>query len=222
MTPTTGTDPHQAGASSRPEGDPTRDGRLAPEAAAAILFDDRRAEIDFEATTDEEARRAVEEFARIFEELPGTVKDMIEGAKAGAQTLSGDPLQVLAEIIQNADDAGASYVEFQLVDGHLIGTHDGRHITLADVLSLAAPWLTTKTDDALATGRFGIGLMTHRAISDVLDVHSGPYHLRLGAPSLSAIVAADLVVEFPPSATAVSMAIRDGTVAVDDVAAWLR
>lgn len=194
---------------------------LSPERAAQMLFNDRRAAITFEATTDEEARRAVEEFARIFENLPGAIKDMIEGAQAAAETLSGDPLQVLAEIIQNADDSGATHVEFRIIEGHLIAIHDGRQVSLSDALSLAAPWLTGKTDDVLAIGRFGIGLMTHRAISDVLDVHSGPYHMRLEAPSISAVASTDLVVELPLGATAFSMPIRDDVVDIDDVSEWL-
>lgn len=192
-----------------------------PERAAQMIFNDRQAAVDFEAATDEEARRIVEEFARMFEHLPGAVKDMIEGAQVGAETLSSDTLQVLAEIIQNADDSGATYVEFRIVEGHLIAIHNGRPVSLADALSLAAPWLTAKTGDALSIGRYGIGLMTHRAISDVLDVHSGRYHMRLSAPSISAIAPADLVVELPPGTTAFSMPIRDEVVDISDVSKWL-
>lgn len=212
---------HEGGALSQ-TGEVTHDEIwLSPERAAQLLFNDRQASITFEAATEEEARRAVEEFARIFENLPGAIKDMIEGAQAAAETLSGDPLQVLAEIIQNADDSGATYVEFRIREGHLVAIHDGRSVSLRDALSLAAPWLTGKTNDVLAIGRFGIGLMTHRAISDVLDVHSGPYHMRLGAPSISAIALADLVAELPLGATAFSMPIRDDVVDIDDVSGWL-
>jgi len=89
----------------------------------------------------------------------------------------------VAEIIQNADDTEATFVEFRIINGHLVAVHDGRPVTLSDVLSLATPWLSNKTDNVLATGRFGIGLMTLRALSEVLDVHSGPYHVRLGDPT---------------------------------------
>lgn len=212
---------HEGGALSQ-TGEATRDEvSLSPERAAQMLFNDRRASVTFTATTDEEARRAIEEFARIFENLPGAIKDMIEGAQAAAETLSDDPLQVLAEIIQNADDSGATYVELRIIEGHLIAIHDGRPVSLSDALSLAAPWLTGKTEDVLAIGRFGIGLMTHRAISDVLDVHSGPYHMRLGTSSISAIALADLIAELPPGATAFSMPIRDASIDIDDVSEWL-
>lgn len=154
--------------------EPLADGDNTPETAAGLLFQDPRAVVDFTARTFEEARRAVEEFARLFETIPGAIKGALDGARAGAETLSGDRLQGLAEIIQNADDAGAAYVRFQVAGDNLIAVHDGDDVTLSDVLALATPWLSNKTDNDMSTGRFGIGLMTLRALSDVLDVHSGP------------------------------------------------
>jgi len=144
-----------------------------------VLFENPQASIDFEVIDEAAGRRAVEEFVRLFENAPGIFKDVLDGARAGAETLSGDRLQGLAEIIQNADDTDATFVEFQIIDGYLIAVHDGHLVTLSDVLSLATPWLSNKTENVLATGRFGIGLMTLRALAGVLDVHSGPYHMRL-------------------------------------------
>ena len=200
---------------------PAGDGRLTPEQAAQLLFDDPRAKVNFEARDEAEARAAVEEFAQLFEKAPGVFKDALDGARAGAETLSHDRLQGLAEIIQNADDAAASYVEFRVRDRHLIAVHDGRLVTLSDVLSLATPWLSNKTDDVLATGRYGIGLMTLRALSDVLDVHSGLYHIRLGEPMISAIDIGTLPCPLPePMATALCLPLHEGLDA-DELADWL-
>lgn len=200
---------------------PISDGQLTPKQAAQVLFGSPRAAVDFEARDEAEATSAVEEFARLFESAPGVFKDALDGARAGAETLSHDRLQGLAEIIQNADDAAASYVEFRVRDGFLTAVHDGRLVTLSDVLSLATPWLSNKSSDALATGRYGIGLMTLRALSDVLDVHSAPYHIRLGEPTISAIDAGALPQPLPePTATALCLPLRE---AVDtlELATWL-
>ena len=195
---------------------------ISPEEAARLLFQDPRADIDFTPRNDDEARRAVEEFARLFETAPGVFKDALEGARAGAETLSHDRLQGLAEIIQNADDAGASYVGFQIVREHLIAVHDGTDVTLSDVLALATPWLSNKTENELATGRFGIGLMTLRALSDVLDVHSGPYHIRLGDPTISSIAHEDFPRDLAPTGeTALCLQLRSEGLDTDDIAAWL-
>lgn len=198
------------------------DGRPSPEEAARRLFQNPRTSVDFSPRNDDEARRAVEEFASLFESAPGVFKDALDGARAGAETLSGDRLQGLAEIIQNADDTGALYVRFQVVGDNLIAVHDGVDVTLSDVLALATPWLSNKTDNDIATGRFGIGLMTLRALSDVLDVHSGKYHIRLGDPTIAAIGPAELPFDLPESGmTALCLPVRSGHLDTDDIAAWL-
>src|SRR5690606_24655561 len=89
----------------------------APEAAAQRLFNDPRAQVEFVATDEVNAARAVEEFRRLFESAPGVFKEALDGARSGAETLSHDRLQGLAEIIQNADDAEATFVEFSIMDG---------------------------------------------------------------------------------------------------------
>jgi hypothetical protein len=203
-------------------GTPLADRSVTPEVAARLLFEDPRANINFTACSFEEARRAVEEFARLFETIPGAIRGALDGARAGAETLSGDRLQGLAEIIQNADDAGASYIRFMVVNSALIAVHDGEDVTLSDVLALATPWLSNKTDNEIATGRFGIGLMTLRAFSDVLDVHSGPYHVRFGDPTIAAIGPAELPLDPPESGTTVlCVPLRSGAPDTDEVAAWL-
>jgi hypothetical protein len=160
-------------------------GELSPEGAANRLFKNPSSKVEFTPRDEAEARRAVEEFARLFDDLPGIAQISMGGSQGAAETLSEDHLQGLAEIIQNADDVGATIVTFQIANNHLVATHNGKPVSLANVLALGTPWHTTKTNDELATGRFGIGLMTLRSISSVIDVHSGPYHVRLGDPIIS-------------------------------------
>lgn len=194
---------------------------MTPEQAAQRLFENPRAELDFTASDEVEARRAVEEFARQFEALPGIAKVGIGGASAAAETLSADRFQGLSEIIQNADDAHASFVEFRLIDHHLLAAHDGHPVSLSNVLGLATPWHSTKTADATATGRFGIGLMTLRALGDVLEMHSGPYHLHLGDPVIEwATIGDSRVRELEPGLTAIRIPLRDHTIDTDVVVDW--
>lgn len=124
------------------QGAPDVPGPVNPEEAARNLFQDPPAGVDVLPSTDEKARRAVEKFARLFETAPGVVKDALGGAWTGAETLSGDRLQGLAEIMQNADDAGASYARFQAVGDHFIAVRDGTGFSLSAVLALANPWLS--------------------------------------------------------------------------------
>lgn len=101
--------------------------------------------------------------------------------------LSGNRLQGLSEIVQNAGDAGATEVRFLLQPDALLIAHNARPVRLRDVLALATPWVTTKRHNSKAIGRFGIGLMTLQALSDALELHSGLYDVRFGNLIVTAI-----------------------------------
>ena len=105
-----------------PTSAPNMDGT--PEEAARLLFHDPAVRTDFTARSESEAKRAVEELASLFEAAPGVFTAALDGARAGAGTLTTDRLQGLAEIIQNADDAHASFVHFQVVENCLVAVHD--------------------------------------------------------------------------------------------------
>jgi hypothetical protein len=197
-------------------------GRVEPEEAARQLFQEPDSETHFVARDEVEAARAVDEYRKLFDSAAGVFKQALDGARAGAETLSHDLLQGLAEIIQNADDAGATFVQFSIEQGSLVAQHDGRRVSLSDVLSLATPWLSNKSNDAAATGRYGIGLMTLRAISDVLEVHSSPYHLCLGEPTISAIDSARAPTGMLASATtAMCVPLQRGSVTMDAICEWI-
>jgi hypothetical protein len=167
--------------------DAVGDSRVRALEAADGLFASPSTDPGFEPDSPEAARIAIERFEELLGGLPGVVTEVVAGARAGARNLSGDPLQGLSEIVQNADDAGATEVRFRLLEGVLLIAHNGRGLVLRDVLALALPWLTTKRADASATGRFGIGLMTLHTLTHTLEVFSGHYALRLGDPAISQI-----------------------------------
>lgn len=148
-------------------------------AAVDALLLDPDSDPGFEPTDPASASAAIARFAERFEAAEGWVKRVLTGARAGARGLSGDPLQGLSEIVQNADDAGARNVRILLTEEALLAAHDGRRVSLSDVFALATPWVTTKTGDASATGRFGIGLQTLQSLSPALEVASGHYRMRL-------------------------------------------
>lgn len=138
------------------------------------------------------AAEAVGHLAKRLADLPGAVRDSLERGRTSAAMLSGDRLQGLSEMIQNADDAGARQVRIALLVDGLWLSHDGEPIQLEHVFSIAMPWITTKSDDPAATGRHGIGLMTLRSLSSSLRVHCAPYHVQLDESALSAISAAHI------------------------------
>lgn len=119
--------------------------------------------------------------------LPASIRNALANAESSAGHISDDRLQGLAELIQNADDLGATSAEFAVdaTGSCLMFRHNGAVLTLHDVWALAIPWLSLKVDDPDQLGRFGIGLKTLHALSDVLEVHQGHFRVRYQANDLS-------------------------------------
>ena len=86
------------------------------EKAAELLLDDEDdgAVAIYEPTNRQEANAAVRRFGQLFADLRGKFRKSIEAARDSGSLLSSDRLQGLSEIVQNADDAGATQVRILL------------------------------------------------------------------------------------------------------------
>lgn len=198
-------------------------------AAAAVLSEEADSAdfVDVFPANEDAAASAIDALNLEFKSLPAMVRKALRGAGKNAANLSHDRLQGLAELIQNADDVGATEVRFAFADDQevkvLWAAHNGRPLRLRDVVGLATPWLSLKDTDASAVGRFGIGLMTLRALSDTLHVHQGHFHVQLTGQTLTRAPAensppADFA---PPGWTVFAVPLRDDVdVDADDVAEW--
>ncbi|HTX28071.1 MAG TPA: VOC family protein [Streptosporangiaceae bacterium] len=80
----------------------------------------------------------------------------------------------LLELIQNAEDAGATEVAFDLFDDRLELRHDGRPFTEADVRGLCGVAKSGKSLTAI--GQFGIGFKSVYAYTKTPRVYSGHEH----------------------------------------------
>ncbi|MFF9147509.1 sacsin N-terminal ATP-binding-like domain-containing protein [Streptomyces sp. NPDC014861] len=128
---------------------------------------------------------AVERLGERFGELPWRFRRAFDRTKNHAGNLSSDRLQGLSEIVQNAEDLGATDVRILTRDRDLLVAHNGAPVRLRDVVDMATPWLSSKEDQAESTGRFGIGLMTLQSLSPHVEVHHGHFRVRLGDPYVS-------------------------------------
>ena len=193
-------------------------------AAESLFEEDEPGETGglFEPSDEHTAEAAIKRFGQLFAGLTGVPKSVIEGARNSGDLVSSDRLQGLAEIVQNADDVGATEIVVQLRPGELLVSHNGNPVRLPHVLALATPWLTTKGEQAALMGRFGIGLTTLRSLSDTIEVHCDPYHVRFGDPFVSPIRARRLPAGLDQTGwTTFRVPLASGTLGPDDVSAWL-
>ena len=192
--------------------------------AAELLFDteDASAVAAYEPRNSLEANAAVRRLGQLFKELPGAITRVLEAASGSANLLSSDRLQGLAEIVQNADDTRASQVRLLLTPTDLLISHNGRPVRLQHVLGFAAPWLSTKGEDAASIGRFGIGLMTLRSLSATMEVHCPPYHVQIGEPTISAVDRPTLPPGFQEAGwTTLRIPLEEGSVSSEELVEWL-
>ena len=83
------------------------------------------------------------------------------------------------ELIQNAEDAGATELAFELFEDRLELRHDGRPFTEADVRGVCGVGQSGKSADLTAIGKFGIGFKSVYAYTRSPRVHSGGEHFRI-------------------------------------------
>lgn len=192
--------------------------------AADHVFNRRRGDpgSPYEPADAVEADAAVRRFGERFSEIPGAIAEALEAGYESGTLLSSDPLQGLSEMVQNADDVEASEVRLLLRPSDLLVSHDGSPVELDHVLGLATPWLSTKSGDPTALGRFGVGLSTLRSLSATLEVHCDPYHVQIGNPNVAPVQPADVPPWFTESGwTTLRIPLQAGRLKSSELEAWL-
>lgn len=113
-------------------------------------------------------------------------KDYIEAARKKKinfnEILSGlynDPSHFIYEILQNAEDAFATEINFELYKDKLIIIHNGKDFTFENVESITGIGLSTKKDDINAIGKFGVGFKSVFAITTTPIIHSGEFDFKI-------------------------------------------
>ncbi len=83
------------------------------------------------------------------------------------------------ELIQNAEDAGATALAFELFGDRLEVRHDGRPFTEADVRGVCGVAQSGKSGDLTKIGQFGIGFKSVYAYTSAPRIHSGAEHFQI-------------------------------------------
>lgn len=99
-----------------------------------------------------------------------------EGLRSLLADLYPDNAHSIYELLQNAEDAGATLVEFELGDHELSVTHDGaRSFELGDIESITSIGNSTKQDDETQIGKFGVGFKAVFAYTTRPEIRSGDH-----------------------------------------------
>ena len=82
-----------------------------------------------------------------------------------------DPSHFIFELLQNAEDAGATCASFRLQPNAVIFEHDGRPFERSDIEGITGIGNTTKPDEANKIGCFGIGFKSVYVLTERPEVH---------------------------------------------------
>lgn len=102
--------------------------------------------------------------------------DFEEGLRSLLSELYPDNAHFIYELLQNAEDARATVVEFELADDSLTVSHNGvRPFSLADIESITGIGKSTKKDDETQIGKFGVGFKAVFAYTTRPEIRSGDF-----------------------------------------------
>lgn len=103
-----------------------------------------------------------------------------EGIKHLLTNLYPDNAHFIYELLQNAEDAKATEVQFKLADDFIEFTHNGaRLFSLEDIDAITSIGVSTKKDDPTNIGKFGVGFKAVFAYSATPEIISGGYHFHI-------------------------------------------
>ena len=94
-------------------------------------------------------------------------------------SMYSDPTHFVYEILQNADDYGATEVLFKLLKDHIVIEHDGEPFEEVHVKAITYFGKSTSREDLVKTGRFGIGFKSVFAFTATPVIISGPESFRI-------------------------------------------
>lgn len=134
-----------------------------------------------------------------FERLVERRRKFIDGLDANKDEINldifedfyPDKAHFVYELLQNAEDAGATEITFALAPEKLICEHNGRPFTLADVTSITGLHDSTKAKAQDKIGKFGVGFKSVFVYTQAPAIHSGEFAFRIAQLVLPELIEAN-------------------------------
>ncbi len=95
-----------------------------------------------------------------------------EGFRHSTVEKYADPVHFVYELLQNAEDQGATEAQFALSADSLVFRHNGDPFTRADVKNITGLGNSAKSQEANKIGRFGIGFKSVFAITERPEIYT--------------------------------------------------
>jgi len=119
---------------------------------------------------------------RTFEELVEARKKLIEVHQANRFNLDdllaeqySDPSHFVYELLQNAEDEGATEVEIKLYTDKFLFKHNGKPFDIRDIKGVTGLGNSKKQEDLNAIGKFGLGFKSVFAVTQTPRIYSGDH-----------------------------------------------
>jgi hypothetical protein len=91
-----------------------------------------------------------------------------------------EPTHFMFELLQNADDANATKVRFEIKNNKIIFAHNGtRDFSLEDIISITGIGNSTKGKSNQSIGKFGVGFKAVFAITKTPKIWSNTYNFKI-------------------------------------------
>ena len=94
-------------------------------------------------------------------------------------SMYSDSTHFVYELLQNADDYGATEISFRLSENNLVIEHNGEPFREQHVKAISYFGKSTSRDDLVKTGRFGIGFKSVFALTAAPIIISGEEHFEI-------------------------------------------
>lgn len=121
-----------------------------------------------------------------FEDLVNKRKNWVNSSKENnfdfdsiLAGLYNDPSHFIFELLQNAEDEGATEVKFELFNDRLDFFHNGKDFDLNDIDGVTGIGISKKKEDLTSIGKFGVGFKSVFAITETPFIFSGEYNINI-------------------------------------------
>ena len=125
-------------------------------------------------------------------EIDQDLEGMLRRALERIIQLYTDKSHFVYELLQNAEDAGATGIKFIQYADRLEVLHDGRPFTEQNLKSLCDIGMSDKADNLNQIGEFGVGFKSVFGICETVQLYSAPDHYRRGSTNGAVPFAVDI------------------------------